>query len=360
VQLAVRLLRFKGIPVRIHATFGLLLAFLVWRAGTASDIRVAAFQSLLVVLLFLCVALHEVGHAAAALRHDIPITAITLYPFGGVAKLERRPQRGREEILIALAGPAVNLALAGLLVVATRGQIFGGRGGVLLEIAQWLFWGNLAVAGFNLLPAFPLDGGRVLRGALAARIGWSRATVWAASAGQALAVALMVAGVLRQPWLFLAGILIFPGANRELRMALRLRSLHRSSVHEVMVRDIQLVGPDARIDELALASRDAPTSEYLVHDGHQALGFLSAARLWREFGSQERRAETALEASIPLAPPVRADESLAVALESLTNAGREAATVLDDQGRVVGLILRSMIERAESLTRAIADRDRGR
>jgi len=358
MRLSVRILRFRRVPIRVHLSFVLLPAFLGWRMGTAADLRLAALQSLLLVLIFACVVLHEMGHAAVALHYDIPISEITLYPFGGVAQMERRPPSGSIERAIAAAGPAVNLVLAAIVLAATGGGALTLSGSSFHDVLSFLFWGNLVIAGFNLLPAFPLDGGRVARGALASRLGWVRATVWTASAGQALAVALMVAGVLHEPWLFLAGLLLFPGANSELRLALKLRALDRSRVEEVMLRNVELVGPDASLAALAASSREAPGSEYVVHDGTRALGFLPAARLWASVRQHPGHPGTAGEASSPMAAAIAGDASLSDALDLLEREQRDVAPVVDAQGHIVGVILRQAIQRAQSMNRAVARRDR--
>lgn len=358
MRFSVRIMRFRDIPVRIHLSFILLPAFLAWSMGTAANLRLAALESLLVVLIFGCVVLHEIGHAAVALHYDIPISEITLYPFGGVARMARRPPTGSIERKIAAAGPVVNLVLAGIALGVSGGRALSLAGGVFHDVLSFLFWGNLVIAGFNLLPAFPLDGGRVVRGALASKIGWVRATVWTASAGQALAVALMLAGILHEPWLFLAGLLLFPGANSELRLALNLRVLDRSRVEEVMLGNIELVGPDASLSALASVSREAPTSEYVVHDESGPLGFLPAARLWSAVRDPDGRSLTAGEVASPMARGVAPDASLSTALELLEHDQRDVAPVIDHDGRIVGVILRQAIERAQSMNRAVARRDR--
>jgi stage IV sporulation protein FB len=355
--MSLKMLSFRGIPVRIHLSFALLLAFLFWRTGTAADYRVAALQSGLVMLLFACVGLHEIGHAVAAMRYSIPITEITLYPYGGLARMARRPPDGWAELTIAAAGPAVNLLLAAILFAA-GGGFTAEQGQSLFWLAiDWLFWANLLIAGFNLIPAFPLDGGRVLRGALSARLGWTRATIWSASAGQVTALLLMAAGLVHNPWLLLAGVLLFPGANSELRLALSLRSLERSTVRELMLSDVQLVAPEVRLESLAQVSRDELISEFIVHDGERALGFLPAGRLWSLLQSSATRSSTVVEAALGIGAPVAEDAPVSEALESLDEDQSEAAPVVDGRGTIVGVITRSALTRARSLTRHLAKRE---
>jgi stage IV sporulation protein FB len=355
-RLSLPLATFRGIPIRLHLTFALLLGFLFWHTGTALGVRVALLQSALVVLLFVCVAMHELGHAVVALAHGIPISEITLYPYGGVARLAHRPPDGRTELKIAAAGPLVNLVLAVLLVVATAGHALHPGDSVTLQGIAILLWANLLLAGFNLLPAFPLDGGRVLRGALAERLGWTRATIWAASAGQVAAVVLMIAGVVHDPWLFVAGLVLFPGANSELRLALGLQVLAKRRVRQVMLPEIQLVGPDAALEDLAAISREAPITEFVVHDGDLAVGYLPAARLWAALRISPFPPKTAVDAALPIGTSISASAPLPGALEQLDRDRCDAAPVVDDDGTIIGVLTRSAVARARAITRHMADR----
>lgn len=355
-RLSVPLATFRGVPIRLHLTFALLLGFLFWHTGTALGVRVALLQSALVLLLFLCVILHEIGHAAVALANGIPISEITLYPYGGVARLARRPADGSTEMKIAAAGPLVNLVVAVVLVGVTAGRAFHPGTSVILQTAAFLLWANIFLAGFNLLPAFPLDGGRVLRGALAEKLGWTRATVWAASAGQIVAVALMIAGVVHDPWLFLAGLVLLPGANSELRLALGLQSLARRRVDQVMLSEIQLVGPDATLDDLAALSSEAPITEFVVHDGELAVGYLPAARLWAALRTSPTPPKTALEAALPIGSAITASAPLTDALEQLDRDGCDAAPVVDDRGSIIGVMTRSAAVRAQAIIRHMEER----
>lgn len=172
---SIRLGRLLGIDVYLHVTFLLLLAFVMVSHGFASgSVPAAVGGGLFFVGLFLCVLLHEFGHALAARRYGIGTREITLLPIGGLARLERLPERPSQELVVALAGPAVNLVIAFGIGI---GLWLGGHGGanVLLDgsdggIGERLLVANLFLVAFNLLPAFPMDGGRVLRALLALRL----------------------------------------------------------------------------------------------------------------------------------------------------------------------------------------------
>jgi len=207
-----------GIPVRIHWTFPLVLAALGAEAriaGTWADaVRVVG----LVAAVFLCVILHEFGHGLAARRYGIEVRDIVLLPIGGMARAERIPERPLEEIVVALAGPAVNFALAALLLVAV--VLVGAPATVGAHPLSDLLVVNLVLGTFNLTPAYPMDGGRVLRALLALRLPYLRATVVARAVGQAIAQAFIVIGFVDLSFavLPLIALFIFAGAAREEQM----------------------------------------------------------------------------------------------------------------------------------------------
>ena len=172
-----------------------------------------------ILLLFVCVVLHEFGHIFAARRYGIRTPDVTLLPIGGVASLERMPEKPSQEIVVALAGPAVNLVIAVLLMVVL-GARFDFTQMAQLEQAQTTLIGRVAAANvallvFNLIPAFPMDGGRVLRALLATGLGYTRATRVAASIGQGLAVVLAIVGLMGNPLLVLIAVFIFLAASGE-------------------------------------------------------------------------------------------------------------------------------------------------
>ncbi|HEU5248194.1 MAG TPA: M50 family metallopeptidase, partial [Candidatus Udaeobacter sp.] len=177
--------RIAGIQLRIHITFLLLIAWLAFGYYAQSGSAVAASRVIFVLLLFLCVVLHEFGHAFAAKAFGINTPDITLLPIGGVARLERMPEEPVQELIIAVAGPLVNVVIALGLFVAGGSQALLNpstvEGGGL--VAQ-LMTINIMLVLFNLLPAFPMDGGRVLRALLATRMSYARATQVAANVGQ--------------------------------------------------------------------------------------------------------------------------------------------------------------------------------
>ncbi|HSF41812.1 MAG TPA: M50 family metallopeptidase [Thermoanaerobaculia bacterium] len=222
-----RFLKLAGVDIKLHFTFPLILVWGAVRWAEPHGTEGAVFGALLMAALFACVALHELGHALAARALGIPVREIVLLPIGGLAVLGRNPRRPLHELLIAAAGPLVNGVLAAVLFLALLAQgalppdgrdlLAAGFAEPSLRTALlWLFGSNVMLVLFNLLPAFPMDGGRILRALLAIPLGYTRATRWAAGAGQLLAVAAGVYGLLSgQILLAVVALFVFLGATGE-------------------------------------------------------------------------------------------------------------------------------------------------
>jgi Zn-dependent protease len=230
---SLKLGKIAGIDVYLHWTFFLLLGLVFFSdLGQGTGIPAAIQAVLFVLALFACIVLHELGHALAARRYGIPTRDITLLPIGGVARLERMPREPKQELWVAVAGPLVNVAIAACLAAILL-VIRYGRIGLLAPIGGFL-WPlllmNLFLVAFNMLPAFPMDGGRVLRALLACKLEYVRATRIAARVGQAMALLFIAAGAFGymtglkalsapQPMLVLIGAFIFIGARNEAHIA---------------------------------------------------------------------------------------------------------------------------------------------
>ena len=199
---SVKLGKLVGIDLYVHGTFWLLPLFVLFNGVAAGDVSGAAFDVAVLFAIFGCVVLHECGHALAARYYGIGTRDITLYPVGGVASLERMPRRPSHEIVVALAGPAVNVLIAlGILgsIFAADSALPGGwtsaDTGALEVFLGRLFWANVVLVGFNLLPAFPMDGGRVLRALLSFGLPRVQATHWAANVGAVVAAGFFLVGL---------------------------------------------------------------------------------------------------------------------------------------------------------------------
>ncbi len=341
---SLRIVSVRGIPVRVHASFLLLPAFLLWQSGGNVRLSVALIETLLLLLLFASVVFHELGHALVARRWGIETRSIVLYPFGGVSNFSQRPPGGRAELAISLAGPAVNLVIAvALWLIASAGEMPM----TAEEMVRGLAWINLLIAGFNLLPAFPLDGGRVLRGALSERLGEARATVWAASAGQVTAVVLIGVGIFHEPWLALAGVVLLPAANLELRAALRRRELDRTTVMAVVPPRPLRVGAGVTFDEVGTRWQRSPLSDVVVDDG-PTLAWIPAARMWQGFGHGAGPTRIG-DIADPLELRLAADTPLAEAKRLLANRRADTAALVDDHGNVIGVLTSDRLRRALAL-----------
>ncbi len=251
-----RLGRILGIEVRVHFTFILLFALLGGlHLLRGVEPRAALLDGVFLLSVFGIVVLHELGHALAARRFGVGTRAITLLPIGGVAQLERIPEKPHQELVIALAGPAVNVVLAaslGALLVSTGGTLdvaeLSTPGGAFLPRLVLV---NVTLAVFNMLPAFPMDGGRVLRATLAFFVDYRRATEVASSVGQGIAVLLGLIGLVGNPLLLVIAIFVFLGARQESLHVRTKAAIQGISVRATMVRSFGALAPEEPVARAA-------------------------------------------------------------------------------------------------------------
>src|SRR6185295_18780868 len=244
-------------------------------------------QSVLFILsAFGCVVLHEFGHALTARRYGVTTRDITLLPIGGVARLDRFPRRPSQEVAIALAGPAVNVVIAALLYGYMRfsPNLYDWSDPHLLErsFVARLFFFNVVVTVFNLIPAFPMDGGRVLRALLAMRLEYVRATRIAANVGQGLAFLFGVLGLFGNPMLILIALFVFIGAGQESAMVQMNSMFDGVPVRSAMITDFRALRADepiARAIELLLDGHQQDFPVLAGQDGEPPIGILARADL---------------------------------------------------------------------------------
>jgi Zn-dependent protease/predicted transcriptional regulator len=269
-----------GIPIRIHLTLALLLAWIAF-AHTVGGLGPTAtlLGLMLVVLVFVIVAVHELGHALMARRFGVHTREILLLPIGGIASLERMPARPAHELAIAIVGPAINLVIAGLLWagislaggetdirdVTTLGEAF---------VTQ-LLWINIVLAVFNLIPAFPMDGGRVLRALLSMRLGRERATDVAAGLGKTFAVLLGVVGLFYNPWLVLIAVVIWFGARHEAELVHVRAAIADVPVRLAMNSQIDTISSDEALEEAARLLVTTGQNQLPIVDDGQTVGVLT-------------------------------------------------------------------------------------
>jgi len=276
--------RIAGIRIYVHATFALLVVWLGARtlaegAGPAAFARDLTF----VLLLFGCVVLHELGHALTARRFGIATRDITLLPIGGVARLEKMPERAWQELLVALAGPAVNLVIAVVLVLAS---VAAGRGMPAVPSDPWqapllerLAWVNVMLLVFNLVPAFPMDGGRALRALLAMRVSNLRATRVAAGLGQLIAFGFGLLGLLGNPFLILIALFVWIGAAAELAMVEVKTALASIAVEAAMLTRFDAVAPQEPLERAIQLTLEGSQKDFPVLERGELRGVLSQERL---------------------------------------------------------------------------------
>jgi len=284
VKWSFQVARIGGIDLKIHATFLLLLAWFGMAYYADGGLGAMMVGLSFIVLLFVCVVLHEFGHALAGRAYGIRTPDITLLPIGGVARLERMPEKPWQELVVALAGPAVNVVIAfALYLVIGRGlhledvaSVDRGGGDILSKLLAI----NIILVVFNLLPAFPMDGGRVLRALLATRLKRARATRIAAGIGQAVAVLFGLLGLFGNPMLLFIAVFVFFGAQQEAVYATAKESFEETRVAQIMQPLPPLFTRGMTIlDAVQLAMRDQRASYPLVDSGLRVLGLVRSGEL---------------------------------------------------------------------------------
>jgi len=338
---SVKLGRYLGIDVYLHFTFLLLLGFIGLSHWLADRSAAAAMEGVVFFLaLFACVLLHEYGHALMARRYGIPTKDITLLPIGGVARLERMPDQPVQELWVALAGPAVNVVIAGALAgwlsftgswepVSNLSTTQGG-------FAERLLGVNLFLVLFNLLPAFPMDGGRVLRAFLAMRLDYARATRVAATIGQGMALLFGFVGLFTNPFLLFIALFVWIGAGQEAAAAEMKSSLTGVLVREAMLTDFQALAPDATLADASRLLLAGSQQDFPVVERGQVVGLLVRADLFQALRERGQH--------VPVAAVMRRDfavvrpEELLEAAFSHVRAEKGLALPVLQQGQLVGLL----------------------
>jgi stage IV sporulation protein FB len=331
-----------GTAIKIHITF---LMFLVWifAAGWASGGAEAAMASLIfMVLLFACVLAHEFGHIFTARAFGVATPDVILLPIGGVARLERIPEKPSEEFLIAIAGPLVNVVIALVLMVGMRANLDAHSLAVVestsVSLVDRLAEVNLFLALFNLIPAFPMDGGRVLRALLATRLGHVRATEVAASIGQLCAFALGFLGLFYNPLLIFIAIFVYLAASSEAQLV-SLRAMSRDvPVSNAMMTEFATLTPDEHIDAAVQTLLRTSQSEFPVVDGdHRLVGLLGRGQIIRALKELGPDAKVG-QAMVTEIPTIENRRRLDEAFRLLQEKSAPAVGVVDAAGRLAGLV----------------------
>jgi Zn-dependent protease/predicted transcriptional regulator len=332
---------FRGIKVYMHATFLLLVGFVVLSHRSAGASAQQTLEGVgFILALFACVVLHEFGHALMAARYGIRTRDITLLPIGGLARLEHMPDDPRQELWVALAGPAVNVVIAGLLFVAIRLTGVAApldqltvTGGPILER---LLVVNIVLAAFNMLPAFPMDGGRVLRAMLATRMEYTRATQIAAHIGQAMALVFGFVGLFHNPLLVFIALFVWIGATQEASMVQLKSSLAGIPVARAMTTHFERLAPRDPLSHAVEQTIAGSQQDFPVMEGGRVVGILTRQDLLA--GLAQHGKDAPVEGSMQHeVRSVEASQMLEGALGCLREGACHAVTVMRN-GELVGLV----------------------
>jgi stage IV sporulation protein FB len=335
--------RLFGSEIRVHLTFFLLLLWIAvahyQQGGTAAAVDGVIF----IIAIFACVVAHEFGHALMARRYGIHTPDITLLPIGGVARLERMPDRPGQEIMVALAGPAVNLVIALVLVLILGAQVdvqsLENLDNPTQNFLARLASVNLFLAIFNLVPAFPMDGGRVLRATLAIRMDRSRATRIAATIGQGLAFAFGFLGLMTaNPILVFIAIFIYLAAGAEAQSTGIREAARSMGVRQAMITRFESLDPQSTVGDAAETLIKTTQHEFPVVDGGGRLrGILTRNAMIRAL-HQHGPGHSVLEVMDQDIPVVPVSTRLDVALDQMHSVNAPAIGVSDGDSRFIGYI----------------------
>jgi len=271
--------RILGIPVRVHITFLILVAFIGFAGLVAGGPSRALWSMIFIVALFACVVLHELSHSLVARSYGVRVESITLLPIGGVASMEDMPRKPHEEALMAIVGPLTSLAIAGALYVVAN--VLHYPGPVAYDhrpLFVMLMWTNVMIAGFNLLPAFPMDGGRVLRAILAHYMDHVRATNIAVSLGQGFAVMIALAGIFllnMNIWLVLIAVFIFLGAGQEGQQVRTQAVLEGISAGQAMIRRFETLDRNSPLSVALAYATQGYQHDFPVVEGDTIVGIVT-------------------------------------------------------------------------------------
>ncbi len=348
---SIKLFSVRGIAIKMHVTFPLILVWAAFQFGPASGRgwEGAAFGVIVTLLLFAIVVLHELGHSFVALGYGVPIRQIVLLPIGGVAQMGRMPDTPAQELAVAIAGPAVNLALGVVLLAVApligvplnpRRLLLGLQQMGQLDLAAvftYIFAANIFIAVFNLLPAFPMDGGRVLRALMATWLGGRRATSVAVIVGQSLAFLMGFWGFFQgNLFLILIALFIFFGASQEGQMSQVRRVLSGLRVDQAYSRHSHVLAPDASLGEAVHLTLTTFQSTFAVCDAGRYLGLLPHKKLVEAM--QARGGDVSVHDVMQTdIEPVRPGEELFKVQQRMAESHADTLPVVDG-GRFLGLL----------------------
>lgn len=344
---SLRIASVKGIGVYIHWSFLVLPLLVVFNhlSGDADFFQIL-IEIILLLAVFFCVVLHEFGHALTAARFGIRTRDIILLPVGGVARLEKLPEKPIQEFWVAIAGPIVNVVIVFILGLI---MLIGNRFPIGLDLSQlsangfleYLAVVNIYLILFNLIPAFPMDGGRILRALLAIRMGKEKATRIAAVLGQFIALLFIIVGFFQNPFLVLIGVFVFFGARQEAEQVQQHRLLDRILTSDLMITRWNMIDPAEPLSKAAKLLLEGHETEFLVGDGSHVQGVLDRDSILRGLmdGGEQALAERYCK---PCSLRLNANDPVEAAWEQMTALGLSALPVYAN-GEIAGVLTRENI-----------------
>lgn len=347
--------QFSGIRVYIHWTFWLILVWIYFSYYNINQNPREGFEGVLFILaIFGCVVLHEFGHALTAKKYGIQTKNITLYPIGGVASLESMPEQPKREFLVAIAGPLVNMIIAIILwaYLSFTGQMPDFTAlqnadpeelnGMTLPFSFNLLMANVILVVFNLIPAFPMDGGRMLRALLAFKMDRAKATQIAATIGQLLAIGFVMFGLFFNFWLVLIGFFIYIGAGSEASMETIRTNLADNTVRDVIMHQFSRLQPEETLEKAVRLLLNSQEQEFIVFDNDQVVGILTRKELIRglsEHGKSCPVSEVMSKDFLVLQP----DMPLKDVYQIMLRKGYAVGPVLEN-GKFIGIVDKTNID----------------
>lgn len=346
-----------GIPIELHITFIILLI--------SAGVFFSPYDLILVVFLFLFVLVHEVSHSLVARYYGISVKRIVLYPIGGVSEIGEIPENPSIEWRVALAGPMTSLAIGAILLVinlalpvtipsATPGRLLW----PLIEVARPFIFNlgvlNIFLGAFNLIPAFPMDGGRILRAFLTRRSGFSNATRYASMIGRILGIAMAIVGIFQNIFLTIIGVFVFIGATEEVEATMMGLAISQVPVRDIMFTDVAVVGPDDTVEEAMETLFKARYHDAVIEQDEHYLGTICSSEIMK-IPKEQRNSKKVIDlvkSNVVTYP----DESAWDALKKMRAYDLDLIPVADrkTQDRIVGVLTKDSFayayERAGKVT----------
>jgi len=361
MKTSIQIGKIMGIPIKLHITFLLILPVFAWmfanyepQFGGFIDVEPVMFRYLLgmaiSVILFTCVLLHELGHSYVAKKHGSDINSITLYLFGGVSSMEEIPKDPKTELKMAVAGPAVSLLIGAVLIVIHeifRQELLFNEDNPYMRLMWLVGLLNIILCFFNLIPAFPMDGGRVLRAWLAGRMPYIKATRTAANIGKMLAIIMGFFGFFSNILLTLIAFFIYIGASEEEKSIEVTVILEGVKVMDIMSKEVKTVNNETTVEELLDIMFKYKHMGYPVVDGSDVKGIVTFTDVQKVIKEDRKNVKVSQIMTKELITARDDDEAVTVMkLLTKNNIGR---IIVKNDGKMIGIVSRTDVLRAVQL-----------